>query len=127
MKRITAIAVLFSLVFSFTGVQLCVDFCGDTIESIHFGEDESEEVCHLGDCASMPVSDCCDSEQIQIEPQLLDFTSTTFTTHKIPFVYVNRVYVVDEIQIKNYKLPNQHFNKSLASTPVRALTQVSLC
>lgn len=128
MKRITAIIVLFSLVFSYTGVQLCIDFCGDTIEGIHFGEDETDAVCHLGDCASVPLTDCCDSEQIQIEPQLLDFTPTTFTIAKIPFVYVKRIFVIDEVQIKTTNNQSfQLFSNSLADTPVRALTQVSLC
>lgn len=128
LKRITAILVLFSLVFSYTGVQLCVDFCGDTIESIHFGEDETEAVCHLGDCGSEPVSDCCDSEQIQIEPHLLDFTSGAFTSTKIPFVYIKREINLDIVQVASTKyVPYTIFNKSLASTPVRALTQVSLC
>ncbi len=128
LKRITAILVLLSLVFSYTGVQLCVDFCGDTIESIHFGEDKTEAVCHLGDCGSQPMSDCCDSEQIQIEPHLLDYTSGAFTSTKIPFAYIKRNFIADDIEVRTIsQLPYQLLSKSLASTPVRALTQVTLC
>lgn len=128
LKRITAILVLLSLVFSYTGVQLCVDFCGDTIESIHFGGDKTEAVCHVGDCGTQPMSDCCDSEQIQIEPHLLDYTSGAFTSTKIPFAYIKRTYTVDVTHEKsNNPILYQQFNNSLASIPVRALTQVTLC
>jgi hypothetical protein len=128
LKRLLSILVLLSLIFSYTGVQLCVDFCGDTIESIHFGEDKSEAVCHLGDCGPQPMSDCCDSEQIQIEPHLLDYTVTLFSSTKMPFAYVKRAFLTDATHI----IPNNQpiypiFSKSLVSTPVRALTQVSLC
>ncbi|MFT5724592.1 MAG: hypothetical protein ACI9JN_001711 [Bacteroidia bacterium] len=128
MKKIIAIVVLFNLLSSFTGIQFCIDYCGNTIESIHFGEDEPA-ACHTDACCFSEVQDCCDSDQIQIEAQHLDFTMSSLPMTHMPVVFIKRSRHHTEsvaVQTGN-KLSYQLYSKSLPSTSVRALTQVTLC
>ncbi len=128
MKRFTAILVLITLACYYTGVQLCVDFCCDSVESIHFGEEEGEALCHIDDCGAIPDSDCCDSEQFQVEPQLLDFTVNQFEDLKTPFVYIqNQLNPIITTLYDGEKPTVQPYNIPYHSVQVRDLTQVILC
>ena len=128
MKRFTAILVLITLVCNYTGVQLCVDFCCDSIESIHFGEEEAEAFCHIDDCGSVPESDCCDSEQFQVEQQLLDYTVNELEQIKTPFVYIhNQINPFTRITFESDTPCKTIDSRPLVPVPIRELTQVSLC
>ena len=128
MKRITAILVLLALVCNYTGVQLCVDFCCDSIEAIHFGEEEKNAFCHLDNCGPMSDSDCCDSEQIQVAPQLLDFTVNQFEVVKAAFVYVENQINPFACMLELSEFGNTQTQKiTKSSFQVRDITQVSRC
>ncbi len=115
------------MVFNYTGFELCLDFCENQLESIHFGEDEVAS-CHIDDCCSLPASDCCDSEQIEIEPQQFDYILTTNLNVKLP-VFENSTYRVFEPMVKVDKLGFSVSNEfsGLFRSPIRSLTQVTLC
>ena len=75
LKRIVSIALLFNLLLNYTGVDLCVDYCCDKIESIHLGFTEEDD-CHIGDCKEV-TSSCCDSEIVHIAPVHMDYTNVS--------------------------------------------------
>lgn len=127
MKRILAITLLFTLLLNYTGLDLCVDYCCDKIESIHLGFTEEDE-CHLGDCQESS-SACCDSETVHIAPSHFDYTGVSiFKVKANSSVAVLQPLV--KIESKNQIKPIWKQALKLTYPPPQDVldrTQVSLC
>jgi len=123
---------LLTLVFNFTGAQVCVEFCKDQIAAIHFGEDEGNR-CDMDGCDMSKKSSCCTSKQVQIDQQLFDFTlagSELNISQPIVILaftsYLNLYSNPDTDQTSNIRFPARQ-SIPIPSFDVRDLTQISLC
>ena len=75
MKRFLAIATLVLMLVNYTGFEFCIDYCCDQIESIHLGA--SHDPCHDNSCHAGVKGSCCDTDEVRLEQQLLEFTKVT--------------------------------------------------
>lgn len=75
MRKALSILLIFVLGVTYTGAEICVDFCSDQIESIHFFGDD-DDACHEKACCDTK-EDCCESSHLDIEQQLLNYVLTS--------------------------------------------------
>ncbi|MCB9261818.1 MAG: hypothetical protein H6607_05530 [Flavobacteriales bacterium] len=71
MKKFISIFSIIILFQSFSGFQICIDYCCEQIKSIHFSESQN----HQSDgCCSEKESSCCTEQTVVKEQILLDYT-----------------------------------------------------
>lgn len=117
-----------TLLISSTGVYLHVDYCGDEIESIHFGE--TKPTCDMDGCMVAPTKRCCTSEQIVVEPKWFDYTLVNGIAADGPiFVYTQHEWLTSDTPLRFDEFTSSKYGPTvwIPSPPIRDLTQVSLC